>query len=252
MTLYWDLAAKSSAALWERRWREKAEHLPYVDWPNFRRHAKLMDGLQDPHEYFDDQLQANQTDNVPFEYCEDSRIGNPEGEVIMGRFCTANSLRHGRYMHSINQRWIPKPGRSIRVVEIGGGYGGFALAFIHNIRANVEAYTLIDSSVCLDIQKYYLGQSSSFPFSYAYSRAALLESFDFVIAINCLGEMDADGIEVYFRFIQSGLTPGGVFYSNNMESSRHPFPYDSRWKFLADNNWTPSVRERLAIRLPEK
>jgi putative sugar O-methyltransferase len=242
----WDVGHDISTGVWQARWLDKEKHLPQVDWKNFRRDQKLMEGLQDKIEDFEDQAMACSLEKVPLDFCEDSGIGNPEGKLILGRFCTASSLRHARYIHSIKSLWTP-PTKPFRLVEIGGGYGGFAAKFVSLF--NVQEYLLIDASPCLKVQQRFLGQHKGISHLFSYdSKYPKFYPCDFVISINSLGEMGKVPIEKYFRFIHENLTAGGVFYSNNIESPFFSYPYDERWEFLVECDWSPSVKERLAVR----
>jgi hypothetical protein len=241
----WRVGDETSRTVWEDRWFAMRCHLPVVDWNNFRRDERLMVGLQDAESDFDLHVSLCFAKNVPIKFCEDSFVGNPKGRYIEEHFVTATSLRHGLCMHSIDKHW-KEPRKAAHVVEIGGGFGGFARTFTENFP--VASYTLIDSEPCLEVQERYLRKASKFPFTYCVPTLRSKLTFDFVIAINSLGEMDRMSIIDYFHFIQTGIATGGMFYFINMEG-KYRYPFDSQWEFLADEYWTPHVRECIVKRL---
>lgn len=244
----WHLGSEGSKAIWQTRWDKKTEILPNVDWDNFRNNADLMEGLDTRVDYFPNYLAANALESVPLELCEDSGIGNPEGNYINGRFYTADSLRFGRYIHSLQK--VIAYNRLIRVAEIGCGYGGFALNFVEHCK--VASYTLIDVEPCRTIQKKYHSLASEFPFNYATVSAERQDDIgeiDLFISTNSLGEMEEQDIDRFFTLIHSKLKPRGLFYSNNMEGEGFVYPFDTKWHQLSLIKWGPSVWERIAIRL---
>jgi SAM-dependent methyltransferase len=248
----WDVGSKESAEIWGERWAKKAAILPHVDWENFRADEKLMDGLQERDDHFEVQFSWCLGEKVPAFLMTDSGIGNPTGRVLGGNnFCTATSMRHARYLHSIREN-CPKESLppDMRVVEIGSGFGGLAAKFVETFR--VKEYMLVDAEPMLEIANRFLSEkfgfndaNNHFQFYHGYPKK---HECDFVIATNSLGEMEDAAIRKHFDFIQASLIPGGVFYSNNIVSSFYEYPYDDRWEFLVQRYWGPTVMETIAVR----
>jgi hypothetical protein len=126
---------------------------------------------------------------------------------------------------------------------------GLAAKFVENFP--VHSYMLVDAEPMLDIARRFLLErfgargEETFRFYQGYPKD---HECDFVIATNCLGEMDDKSIRKYFDFIQSNLVPGGVFYSNNIESSFYDYPWDDHWDFLLKRYWGHTVVETIAVR----
>lgn len=246
--LKWELGSKESKEVWQKRWDDKTENLPYTNWDNFRNDPKIMEGLDTNPNYFLAYLASNTVEAVPLSLCTEIGVGNPLGEYIDGQFYSADTLRFGRYIHNIKKYLTFK--RIIRVAEIGCGYGGFALNFVKHIK--VASYTLIDVEPCRSIQEKYLGITSDFPFNYATVSAERQDEIgevDLIISTNSLGEMPKEDIDRFFGWIQTKLVSGGIFYSNNMEEPSFSYPYDDKWHFPNVVQWGPSVWERVSIRL---
>jgi SAM-dependent methyltransferase len=254
----WEVGSEESAKIWGERWAKKLAVMPHVDWENFRADEKFMDGLQERDDFFDIQFGWCLSEKVPANLMTDSGIGNPPGRVLGGRnFCTATSMRHARYIHSIRQNCAWKITyraaqnlhvSGIRVVEIGSGFGGLAAKFVENFP--VASYMLVDAEPMLDIARHFLSErfgkervAETFTFYHGYPKD---HECDFVIATNCIGEMDDKSIRKYFDFIQTNLVPGGVFYSNNIESSFYDYPWDEHWDFLLTRYWGHTVVETIA------
>ncbi len=243
--IVWDIGSEQSAKIWRERWAQKEGQISITDWENFRRDIFLMDGIEDGAHSFNTYFNRCLIEGVADELMADSGIGNPKGIRAGEVFYTATSLRHGRYIHSIRNNWPgAKNAKDLRVVEIGPGFGGLAAKFVDFF--DVKEYVLIDSVPILNIARRFLAQKFVHDERFLFFET-LPEDYvcDFVIATNCLGEMDDNSIQKFFDFIQKNLVPGGVFYSNNMLYS---YPYDGQWNFVICNHWGPSLMEILAIR----
>jgi hypothetical protein len=103
----WDVGSEKSARIWNERWARKVQQMPKADWENFRRDEILMDGFQDRDNLFEMQFTCCVVEKVPADLMKDSGIGNPCGRVLGGNnFCTATSMRHGRYINSIRRNLV--------------------------------------------------------------------------------------------------------------------------------------------------
>lgn len=124
-------------------------------------------------------------------------------------------------------------GRSLRVLEIGAGWG-LAAHLVHQL-LNIESYTVIDLPENLCLSATYLSSvldcelkpvEMSGPtisalslgtLAYALPGAAckLEVPFDFILNSFSLQEMESNTVDAYFDWIAGALAPDGVFVSFN-------------------------------------
>ena len=119
-----------------------------------------------------------------------------------------------------------------RVLEIGAGCGGFALAAFNN---GVRDYTIIDIPAIAVQSAYYLSKAfgedriwldGEPPNSTAICRwfschayGGAKSEYDLIANINSFPEMDIEQRDEYMRFIHECLSSNGMFYSCNHESN---------------------------------
>lgn len=249
---------------WPKWWADRAEALPKVNWDRFRRDRFLLGGLQAKHSKLSAFWTRCVSTGVSKETMEDTKVGDPEGEVRDGIFVTATSLKMAYHLHRIMSNW--KAPQAPRVLEIGGGIGGMARAVVLHL-PGVRRYTLVDHPLCLEIQRRFLGQVfpdhtglfDLFDFvSNAQVKCLFGQEFDLVINTHSFCEMTKEIVAEYFELIQATTRLGGALYTYNRNRYHETlpfkvnvpvadFPFDDRWKFklpVTDKRWV----EILAVR----
>ena len=143
------------------------------------------------------------------------------------------------------------------ILEIGGGYGGLAVKLRR--QWPLARYVIVDLEEAQVLQSYYLdacertqaGQlPDGTPSLHSLGCIDLVgvdqlqsieqQSWDLVINMRSMQEMDPPEIARYFRFLQSTVRIGGIFYNVNrfltgstgipIHASR--YPYDDRWRVV--------------------
>jgi putative sugar O-methyltransferase len=131
-------------------------------------------------------------------------IGNPVKYDFDGITMSPSNLRyiyHALLIKSKCEAWFPKK-ESLKIVEIGGGYGGLCL-YIKNIFKGIAVdYTIVDLPEPSNLQNKFLketGQSNAR--SIPGSQLATLqgEKFDLVISNYCISEIGRENQEEYFN-----------------------------------------------------
>lgn len=236
---------------WPERWKVMQAHLDCddIDWMIFRRDQLLMQHIQSVrrNDYLQQWTRCEE-ESVPLAMREDSLVGDPVGWTRRGIFVTATSLIMARRLSRILSSWIPP--RSLRVLEIGGGFGAMARTVLTHL--HVQSYTMIDGPPCLEIQRHYLYTTcpdASVKFipcdemqgkmSYVHINGL----FDLIININSFSEMTTNEVKDYFILIHGTLLPGGLLYSYNKNRLNRDgaepdvpfsaFPFDDRWKIIS-------------------
>jgi len=143
--------------------------------------------------------------------------GNPERiEHSFGSY-SANSLKYVYHAHLILKHMKELGKSSVSVVEIGGGYGGLALALLHyapTFAITIQEYNLIDFEEVLKLQQLYLqemiGNTSIFKFHNAMSYGDSIEGENhFLIGIYSIGEfletIQTQYIETLFPKVAHGF-----------------------------------------------
>lgn len=142
-----------------------------------------------------------------------------------------------------------------RVLEIGGGYGGFARTFI-NGSTKLESYTIVELPLSASLAAYYLHETTTCSIilnernlrrvsdsptikilTTDFYQKDNQDTYDLVINTRSMGEMTNQIIKSYFDFFQPKVEVGGCFFNLNryLKSSSGDivricdFPYDERW-----------------------
>jgi len=120
-----------------------------------------------------------------------------------------------------------------RILEIGAGTGGFALAaFSHGVRD----YTIIDIPTTAVLSAYFLAKalgegimwldgeppnpSAVFRWYSCFDYEPAKSQYDLMVNVNSLPEMTLANQDGYIRFIHECLSEHGMFYSCNHESNQ--------------------------------
>ncbi len=158
---------------------------------------------------------------IPIEFCEfnltRSNLMNAESTFYLSE-----------YLSSIKNH------KSLKILEIGSGYGEFCRQLIKYSNLDIRSYHLVDLPKNLLFAEKYLttvlknhagfktkvsnfaqeGEGVEIEF-YLPSDIESLDNYDLIINTYSLQEMNADTSAAYFKFIADHLNPNGFFYSIN-------------------------------------
>jgi hypothetical protein len=137
------------------------------------------------------------SDEAILSFCrKNDEKGN--AEVIQYSFgkCSANSIKYVYHAHLVLKYMQELQISSVNIVEIGGGYGGLAIAMLHyapSFNIHIKQYNLIDLVEAVKLQELYLqdilGDISLFKFHDAMNFGSTVEGNDnFLIGVYSLGE----------------------------------------------------------------
>lgn len=141
------------------------------------------------------------TDEEIFSFCtKNDAKGN--GELISYSFgkCSANSIKYVYHANLILKHLQELQESPVRIAEIGGGYGGLAIALLHyapKYSIEIKEYNLVDLEEAIKLQELYLkdqlGDISMFQFHDAISFGSTIQGSDlYLIGIYSLGEFMYD------------------------------------------------------------
>jgi hypothetical protein len=89
-------------------------------------------------------------------------IGAPYGILIGERLITRETARHlyaALWLREAIDLYLQRPaGGEVRIVEIGGGFGGAAMWYLRLPRRRAGSYTIVDLPLMNAFQAYFLGQ----------------------------------------------------------------------------------------------
>lgn len=179
-------------------------------------------------------------------YCKrNDSVGRPHLCQYSADFiCSPTSLRYVFHANLLLRHMQQLGLKSVKIVEVGGGYGGLLLAvnaFAPNYGIQIEKYTILDLHEVTFLQKKYL---SFFPvsFPYAIQNAELcgkdIEETDlFFISNYCLSELPIPIFESYVKELLPKCSHGFVAW--NMRPYVH-FGKEARVEpevpFMCENN----------------
>lgn len=170
---------------------------------------------------------------IPLSFPE---VGAPYGLAVEGRLITAETpdllYTAVRVDEAIRLHVRDPAGRQLRMVEIGGGYGGACLWFLKR-RQDVMRYTIVDLPTVNVIQGYFLAQALG-PDAVSFSGeppatitilpnhalAQVETPYDVILNKDSMPEMPYDTMTDYLRWARASCRE--FFYSNNHEA-RAPF-----------------------------
>jgi len=163
-------------------------------------------------------------------------IGAAYGLTVDGRLITPETPEQiytaVRLAEAIGLHLHDRPGESLRMVEIGGGYGGACYWFLHSQQA-VMRYTIVDLPTVNVLQGYFLAKAFG-PTAVSFlgeppARIAILPNsalsevetpYDVLLNKDSMPEMPYHTMVAYLDWARSRCE--GFFYSNNHEA-RAPF-----------------------------
>ena len=187
-------------------------------------------------------------------------VGGPQASMLRDMPVTADSIRMATYAHRIETIWRGTSNWAsslISVMEIGGGFGGFAYALTK--RMPILEYILIDDAACLEIQRRFLRSALSrelFSACRFISREDAMEfngKIHLVVNTHSFGEMTVSEVAKYFKLIERVLVAGGAFYTVNRldrDVSFREYPYDALWKHIVVSPLESKMIECISVRDP--
>mgnify|MGYP001180351117 CR=1 FL=1 len=226
-------------------------------------------------QYIKDRIEQDMLD-----FLNDNNIGNPIGFYFDGRFINRSIIDFVYFADSI-KRIINDRSKPLKIIEIGGGYGGLA-RILKQVYPNAKM-VLFDLPESNTISTYYL--SHSFPNAKMmimanYEKKKLFEadftvlpgwlmteitgnSVDLVINTRSMMEMEKIIVDQYVEQIQRVTKPGGYFYCvNRYEKSKsswkrpflfHEMPFDKKWEVVfLRTKWDQRRIGELMIQREEK
>lgn len=164
----------------------------------------------------------NTPDMIILEFCnQNDKIGNPnQFDYSFGK-CSPTSLRY-IYHTLLTITHINQLGQnSVKIIEIGGGYGGLAYALNYFCRffgINIESYNMIDLTDPVSLQELYLNKvtdSSKFKFYNAENYGKEIEGNDFfLLSTYSLGEIAVERQDLYFKTLLPKVSHGFLVWNN--------------------------------------
>ena len=150
------------------------------------------------------------TGRATCEYLESS-VGWEDGELTRreGHVLGSQTYVHLYYAAAI-LRFVTRP--KLKVLEIGGGYGGLARVFGRLAPDRIHSYTIVDIPLVTELQRYFLedtfsGEIAVNPQSESASKVKIFDinhatiplqsGYDLVIATHSLSELDPKQINYY-------------------------------------------------------
>lgn len=212
---YWTPRVHDYAATSEFRRTGHSRHFD-INWGFYRkgRHEKEMEKAQVLKKWLGPRGDAV----MPAAGWKDSPYGDPP--MVNGE--TITSL-HFAFAAALVLHWGRLPGsKTINIVEIGGGFGGFARVLIEHIPG--VTLTLVDFPRMLQLQRQYLGlaladkrRESPMPFIHPAGELWPFErhEVDAVVNMTSMCEMDPEQAQFYVREAHRCLRPLGIFFDVN-------------------------------------
>lgn len=164
---------------------------------------------------------------------ESPRVGDPRGIIFGGRFLTRETCSHLYSAHRMTEVILrQKMTQPLRIVEIGGGYGGTCYWLRRLLGNQVERYVIVDLPEVGVVQSFFLGSLEpesliirSEELSGIVSPIQLIPHFELdsinfrpniVINQDSMPEMPESEVSRYIGWLESNLD--GLFISFNQEA----------------------------------
>ncbi|MGA2469503.1 MAG: putative sugar O-methyltransferase [Solirubrobacteraceae bacterium] len=159
-------------------------------------------------------------------------VGGAYGVAAGGRLITPDSpdqLYAAARLRDAMHAQLSTPDQALRIVEIGGGYGGMAYWLLRML--DPARYVIIDLPIVNVLQGYFLskalGESAVALFGEAspakvtitpaHALTSVAAPFDVLVNKDSMPEMSAQAVLDYLRWARSACT--GLFYSYNQEAA---------------------------------
>ena len=167
----------------------------------------------------------------------------------------------------------------LRIVEIGGGYGGLFEKLVRLMAGHVDVVYLVDLPFNLTIQYWYVdacrragwhdlnlmvdplaGETQTHAVVFVpIDDLDRIGDIDLAINTRSLGEMLPEDVARYLALIQRRTRPGGIFYNMNRYEKENAagnvlrlkdYPYDDRWSLLNAQlvSFYPGIGELALVR----
>jgi hypothetical protein len=161
-------------------------------------------------------------------------VGAAHGVLIDGRLLTIDSAEQiysaVRVEQAVRLHLTAKAAKTLRVVEIGGGYGAMAQWFLRG-KIKPSRYTIVDLPIVGVLQGYFLskvlGESDVSLYGEDLARVVLMPNTaladvetpcDLLVNKDSMPEMPQDAVLEYLEWAREGCR--GIFFSCNQESTR--------------------------------
>jgi hypothetical protein len=162
------------------------------------------------------------TDDEIVDFCKkNDTIGKPEIQTYSFGNVAANSIKYV-YHANLALKHMKSIGKNkVNIVEIGGGYGGMALAMFHysnKYDIEIESYNLIDLPELIGLQDLYLKSTCR-----DYSRVKFYSAFEYgsnirldnlyLIGVYSLGELDVSTQMKYIEHLFPKVSHGFLIWN---------------------------------------
>jgi len=156
-------------------------------------------------------------------------IGSPYGININNKLITFENLEH---LYGVERSWSNinlfqgNNKNKINVIEIGGGYGGFARLFNLKNSKKIKSYTLVDLPLMLAFQKYFLFKclkknkikKIKFLTPEKFLKNSPKYRYDVLINQNSFAEMNKKIVNKYLTFFEKNHNKNALLISLNHEA----------------------------------
>ena len=236
-----------------------------------KKHQNALKGFYNVKDHIDPEM---------LDFINDNNVGNPINFDLDGRSISRFIIDFVYFADSI-KRIINDRSKPLKIIEIGGGYGGLARV-LKQVYPNAKM-VLFDLPETNTISTYYL--SHSFPNAKMmimanYEKKKLFEadftvlpgwlmteitdsSVDLVINTRSMMEMEKIIVDQYVEQIQRVTKPGGYFYCINRHKKMksgwqrpflfHEMPFDKKWEVVfLRTKWDQRRIGELMIQREEK
>jgi hypothetical protein len=164
----------------------------------------------------------NTSDEEILNFCKkNDSIGNPQLQTYSFGAVASNSIKYVYHANLVLRHAQSLGKNKMNFVEIGGGYGGMALAVIQfapKYGIDVETYNFIDLPEIIKLQELYIKSHmkdmSKFNFYSAFEYGSSIEKDDlYVIAVYSLGELDNSHQTEYIKQLFPKVSHGFIIWN---------------------------------------
>ncbi len=164
----------------------------------------------------------NTSDEEILTFCKkNDAIGNPQLQTYSFGTVSSNSIKYVYHANLVLSHVKSLGKTTIDFVEIGGGYGGMALAifeFAPKYGIEIETYNLVDLPEIIKLQELYIKSHmrdmNKFSFNSAFEYGSSIgKSGMYVIAIYSLGELDVSHQTSYITHLFPKIAHGFLIWN---------------------------------------
>ena len=175
--------------------------------------------------YYDlckEEFQLADNDILSFATLNDS-LGDPVKENYIFGSVSPSSLRYVYHSHTILKYLQFLDKKQYSIVEIGGGYGGLAIAVSHyssKFGITINEYNICDLDVVIKLQEMYIKQACKdtniYKFHDASTYGTTIESENlFLISCYAFSEINMIHQQRYLNFLFPKITSGFIIWNTN-------------------------------------